>query len=151
MESSTEIRDKRMMQRALAIAREAKTPFGCVIANGDKIVVETPNTVRTSGDPSAHAEMNAIRQLAKTEIKAHSLSLYTTGEPCPMCMSAIIYAGIGEVVFSVPWQEINRFYPQIEISAQEIVTKGFKEITIRGEVLKEECLALFESLKPRAT
>ena len=108
-------------------------------------------SVRTSGDPSAHAEMNAIRQLAKTEIKAHSLSLYTTGEPCPMCMSAIIYAGIGEVVFSVPWQEINRFYPQIEISAQEIVTKGFKEITIRGEVLKEECLALFESLKPRAT
>jgi tRNA(Arg) A34 adenosine deaminase TadA len=147
MESSTNIRDKRMMQRALKIACEAKTPFGCVIANGDEIVVETPNTVRTSDDPTAHAEMNAIRQLVKSGIKPNGLTLYTTGEPCPMCMSTIMYAGISEVVFSVPWQEIGRFYPQIEISANEIVSRGFKEITIRGEVLKEECLALFESLK----
>jgi guanine deaminase len=147
MENPTEIRDKRMMQRALAIAREAKTPFGCVIANGDEIVVETPNTVRLSGDPTAHAEMNALRQFAKSGIKPNGLALYTTGEPCPMCMSAIRYADISEVVFSVPWQDIGRFYPQVEISAQEIVSRGFQEITIRGEVLKEECLVLFERLK----
>jgi guanine deaminase len=147
MENSAEIRDKRMMQRALTIASKAKTPFGCVIANGDEIVVETPNTVRTSGDPSAHAEMNAIRQLATLKKDTAALVLYTTGEPCPMCMSAILYAGISEVVFAVPWQEIGRFYPQIEISASEIVSRGFKEITIRDEVLKEECLTLFERLK----
>ncbi|MDD2631920.1 MAG: nucleoside deaminase [Bacteroidales bacterium] len=148
MNSSTEIRDKSMMQRALAIAREGMTPFGCVIANGDKVVLETPNTVRVSGDPSAHAEMNAIRQLSALGKKTDGLVLYTTGEPCPMCMSAIMYAGIGEVVFAVPWQDIRRFYPQIEISAREVINKGFKEISLRGEVLKEECLALFKNLKP---
>ncbi|NCA85700.1 MAG: nucleoside deaminase [Clostridia bacterium] len=146
MDNPTKNLTTRMMQRALAIAREAKTPFGCVIARSEEIITEAPNTTRTSGDPTDHAEMNAIRLLAKRGGNTKGLTLFTTGEPCPMCMSAIMYAGISEVVFAVPWQDIKRYYPQIEISAEELVSKGFREIKIHEGVLHEDCLRLFDDL-----
>jgi tRNA(Arg) A34 adenosine deaminase TadA len=147
MDNTTENLATSLMERALTIAREAKTPFGCVIARGKEIITEALNTTRISGNPTDHAEMNAIRLLVKSGCKIKGLTLYTTGEPCPMCMSAIMYAGIIDVVFAVPWHDIKRYYPQIEISAEELVSKGFREIRIREGVLRQECLMLFEQLK----
>ena len=138
--------DTQFMQVAIAQAREGYTPFGCVIVNENKIVVSAFNTVKKDKDPTAHAEINAIRKLSKIPgYKNLQLTLYTTAEPCPMCMSAIMYAGIKRVVFGVSIPEISRYHKQIMISSEEIVEKGFAQIEIKAGMLYEECLHLFKT------
>lgn len=77
-------------------------PFGCVIVKDNKIIARARNTVLKSNDPTAHAEINAIR-IACKKLETHSLSsckLYTSCFPCPMCLSAIIWANIKEVYYA---------------------------------------------------
>lgn len=138
--------DQHFMHAAINQALKGKTAFGCVIAGGNEIVAEAHNTAKTDKDPTAHAEINAIRKLAKIpEYKSMNLTLYTTGEPCPMCMSAIVFAGIRRVVFGVAIPEISNYRRQIMISSEEIAEKGFQEIEIKGGILYEECLNLFKT------
>ena len=126
-------------------------PFGAVITDeNDKIISIASNTVLASKDPTAHAEINAIR-LACQKLSKHDLEgckLYTTCYPCPMCMGAIIWANIKEV-----------YYGCNSIDAAKI---GFKDDYIyeyikngcnNEKVLKlkqegrEECIKLFEEYK----
>ena len=77
-------------------------PFGAVIVKNGKIISRGHNTVIKSKDPTAHAEVNAIRK-ASEALGTHDLSgctLYTSAEPCPMCLSAIIWANIKEVYYA---------------------------------------------------
>ena len=77
-------------------------PFGAVIVKDGEIIASAHNTVIESIDATAHAEVNAIR-LASKKINTHDLSgcvLYTSAEPCPMCLSAIIWANIKEVYYA---------------------------------------------------
>ena len=74
-------------------------PFGAIIEKDKKILSRGHNTVISSMDPTAHAEINAIRNATKI-LGTHNLSgctLYTSAEPCPMCLSAIIWANIKTV------------------------------------------------------
>ena len=138
--------DTQFMQAAIAQAKAGQTSFGCVITEDNEIVVSAFNTVKNDQDPTAHAEINAIRKLAKIpDYKNRNLTLYTTGEPCPMCMTAIMYAGIDRVVFGVPITDIRSFYKQVMISSNEIVKNGFKQIEIKAGILYEECLHLFKT------
>lgn len=76
-------------------------PFGAVIEKDGKIIARGHNSVILSKDPTAHAEVNAIR-IASKELGTHDLSgctLYTSAEPCPMCLSAIIWSNIKNVYF----------------------------------------------------
>lgn len=97
---------KEFMDRAVAVAHRGIDsgcggPFGCVIVQGDKIVAETHNTVVRDNDPTAHGEVNAIRAAGKFlgKFDMSDCVLYTTSEPCPMCMAAIMWARI-PVVYS---------------------------------------------------
>ena len=89
------------MQAAIASASEGVQngeggPFGAAIVKDQKILVSSHNTVLLSHDPTCHAEMNAIRA-ASSMLGNHVLDqceLYTTAEPCPMCMSAIMWAKV---------------------------------------------------------
>jgi guanine deaminase len=77
-------------------------PFGAVIAQGDKIISATGNTVTRDNDPTAHAEINAIR-LASKKLGTFDLSscqLYSSCEPCPMCLSAAYWARIPVIYYS---------------------------------------------------
>ena len=77
-------------------------PFGAVIVKDGVIIARTSNSVLKDNDPTAHAEMNAIR-LACKELGTYDLSgceLYCTGFPCPMCMSAIMWANIKKIYVS---------------------------------------------------
>lgn len=77
-------------------------PFGAVIIKDGKIVSIAHNTVIESKDATAHAEVNAIR-LASKNLNTHDLTgckLYVNAEPCPMCLSAIIWSNIKEVYFA---------------------------------------------------
>lgn len=74
-------------------------PFGAVVVKGDEIISIASNTVLRDNDPTCHAEMNAIREACKV-LGTYDLTgceLYATGYPCPMCLSAIIWANIKKV------------------------------------------------------
>lgn len=76
-------------------------PFGAVIVKNGKIIAKARNQVLKKNDPTAHAEVMAIRQACK-KLKTHDLSdciLYTSCEPCPMCLSASIWANIQEIYY----------------------------------------------------
>jgi tRNA(Arg) A34 adenosine deaminase TadA len=95
-----------MMRKAIALAEEnLKTfnggPFGCVIVKNGEVIASAANSVNKDNDPTAHAEVNAIRQACK-KLKQADLKgaiLYTSAEPCPMCLSAIYWANISEVYY----------------------------------------------------
>ncbi len=77
-------------------------PFGAVIVKDGVLIAKSPNTVTSSNDPTAHAEINAIR-LACKELNTFDLSgceIYSSCEPCPMCLSAIYWARISKVYYA---------------------------------------------------
>ncbi|MCK9352198.1 MAG: nucleoside deaminase [Candidatus Paceibacterota bacterium] len=95
------------MKRAGALAREniAKGlggPFGCVVVKDGKIIAEGSNHVTTSDDPTAHAEIVAIRNACKTlsSFQLDGCEIYTSCEPCPMCLGAIYWARPEKVYYS---------------------------------------------------
>jgi tRNA(Arg) A34 adenosine deaminase TadA len=98
--------DKSYLRRAIEIASEGiingSGPFGAVIVKDDKIIAEASNRVVMNNDPTAHAEILAIRQAA-TLLQSFELNgciLYSSCEPCPMCLGAIYWSGIQKVVYA---------------------------------------------------
>lgn len=96
--------DRKFMEHAVGIAKQGIRegcggPFGCVIVKDGNIVAMAHNTVVKDNDPTAHGEINAIRQASETlgTFNLEGCELYTTSEPCPMCLSAIMWARISKV------------------------------------------------------
>lgn len=95
------------MRRAIELSRQAINtnlggPFGAVVVRGDLVVAEGFNRVTSSLDPTAHAEVTAIRA-ACTTLGTHQLTdceIYTSCEPCPMCLGAIYWSGITRIYFA---------------------------------------------------
>lgn len=117
-------------------------PFGTVIVKDGKIIARAHNLVLKKHDATCHGEIEAIRKASK-KLKTFDLSgceLYTTGEPCPMCLGAILWARIDKVYYgsNIKDTEIigfddKRFYEQF----------NHKE-TILNELDREQCLKLYE-------
>ena len=91
--------DKKFMRRAIALAQNGVDmnhggPFGCVIAKDGQIVGEGCNRVTSTNDPTAHAEIVAIREACKNmdSFQLDGCVIYTSCEPCPMCLGAIYWA-----------------------------------------------------------
>ena len=98
--------DRSLLRKAIEIAGKGIDsgggPFGAVITKDGEIIAEAGNRVVLMNDPTAHAEVLTIRK-ASEYLKSHDLSdctLYTSCEPCPMCLGAIYWAGIKKVVYS---------------------------------------------------
>ena len=94
------------LKRSIEIARKSVEsgggPFGAVIVKDGKIIAEAENTVTRDIDPSAHAEVNAIRKACRA-LGTHDLSqaeIYTSCEPCPMCLSTIYWAHLSGIHFA---------------------------------------------------
>ncbi|MDG2207743.1 MAG: nucleoside deaminase [Pirellulales bacterium] len=126
--------------------RASATPFGCFLVDRetDSVVAEGLN--QSQMNPIWHAEIVAIRRYAKSERPLWDrVTLYSTAEPCPMCMSAILWAGIAETVYGTSIQTLmRRGYRQIEIGAQQVVASSWADhATVAGAVLEAECDNLF--------
>ncbi len=99
--------DRKYMKRAIHLARENVVnarggPFGAVIVKANKIISEGINLVTATNDPTAHAEIVAIRK-ACLKLESYHLTdckLYTSCEPCPMCMGAIYWAKLSKVFYA---------------------------------------------------
>lgn len=118
-------------------------PFGAVIVKGDKVISKAHNQVLAENDPTMHAEIAAIR-LASKALETYDLSgceIYSTGEPCPMCLSAIMWANIGKVYYGCNIEDTenigfrdNKFYKDMRINKKDWVV----------ELDRDECLKLYQ-------
>ncbi|MBW4610405.1 MAG: nucleoside deaminase [Hassallia sp. WJT32-NPBG1] len=135
------------MRLALEEAKKGDAPYGAVIVKDNEVVAAAYNTVKQDSDPSAHAEVNVIRRLT-AKLKNPSLegyTIYTTGEPCPMCATACVWTGLSEIVYGASIEDlISVNQSQINISCDEVIAKSFRKIKVTKGVLKEECLSLFK-------
>ncbi len=103
--------DDDFLTRAIALAHEnvkhGGRPFGAVLVEGDRIVATGVNELHTTGDPTAHAELQAIRAACKLleRPRLDGCTVYASGHPCPMCLSAMYMTGIGRLFFAYSNEE----------------------------------------------
>ncbi len=107
----TDVMNLAFMRHAIELAeqniRQGGGPFAAVIVKDGRIVAETGNTVAKSLDPTAHAEVNAIREACR-QLQTFELSgceIYSSCEPCPMCMAAIYWARLDRLYFAATRQD----------------------------------------------
>jgi guanine deaminase len=138
------------MVAAIAKAREGiaagQTPFGAVIVSKGLVVASTHNTVWRDLDPTAHAEVNCIRSAA-TALQSISLGgceMYSTCEPCPMCLSAIHWSKIDRVVFGATIADAAAAgFCELHVGAVELAKLGGSPLKVESGLLRQECAALF--------
>src|SRR5215467_9427935 len=138
--------DERFMRIALDEARQADFPFGAVIVRDGQVLARGRNLGRTNRDPTAHGEMTAIHRciIDHGSTALRGSTLYTSGEPCAMCMGAILWCRIGRLVFAASVQQLATTLDQIMISSADIAAKApFVPIAITGGVLADEAMQLF--------
>lgn len=138
--------DERFMRMALEEARQADFPFGAVIVRDGQILARGRNLGRTNGDPTAHGEMTAIRRALADHGSAalRASTLYTSGEPCVMCMGAIVWCRMSRVVYAASVQQLAAVLDQIMIPSADIAARAsFVPLTVTGGVLADEAMQLF--------
>ena len=138
--------DERFMRMALAEARRSDFPFGAVVVRDGRVLARGRNLGRTNDDPTAHGEMTAIRRCLATHGSKALIgsTLYTSGEPCVMCMGAILWCHIGRLVYAASVQQLATKIDQIMISSADVAAKApFAPISITGGVLADEAMQLF--------
>ena len=131
------------------ITKKEGGPFGAVIVdkNGN-IISNGNNKVLISNDPTAHAEIVAIRQACK-KLNTNDLSeyiLYTSCEPCPMCLSAIIWSNIKKIYYGCTKKDAGKIGFRDDMIYEYLKGKN-KELINLEEIDREECLKSFEKYK----
>ncbi len=120
-------KDKYFMRRAIALSRKGMLsndggPFGAVIVKNGEIIAEGNNCVTSSNDPTAHAEVVAIRNACKklNTYQLEGCSIYTSCEPCPMCLGAIYWARADKLFYACTKKDAARIGFDDEFIYQEI-------------------------------
>src|SRR5271167_4034549 len=132
---------------ALTFQTPNPVPYGAEIVHTEsgEYLMQATNAVGPEHDPSAHAEVRTIR-LACHELGSSSLrgyTLYTTCEPCPMCMACALWAGLDRVVYGATIADASRFGHQIQIPAAEVAKRTDMQCIVDGPVERDVCLSLF--------
>jgi len=127
-----------------------QSPFGSLIVKGGEVVAVTHNSVWQTTDPTAHAEVNCIRAAAKAlnTIFLHGCTLYSTTEPCPMCLAASHWAKVDRVVFGATIADAaDAGFKELFVAAQDLCKMGGSHLKVESGLLREECAALFAEWK----
>lgn len=139
--------DVRWMQRALAAARDAfsrgEVPVGTCIVSGDQLIAIAGNRTRTDCDPTAHAEIVALRETAR-KVGNYRLSgsvVYSTIEPCAMCAGALIQARVSRLVYGACDERAGAVVSRFRICDSDFLNH---RIDLTAGVLEEECRALMQ-------
>ena len=147
-------REEQFMQEAILLSREGMTrneggPFGCIIVQGDTIVGRGNNKVSSTNDPTAHAEITAIRDACKNlgTFQLQDCEIYTSCEPCPMCLGAIYWARPLVVYYANNRQDAaNIGFDDSMIYEEMTVSIENRRIPIIP-IGRESALAVFEAWK----
>jgi len=157
---------KRFMELAIKEAIDGnrklgKYPIGAIIIKGSKVVAKSCNGLPSNIDPTAHAEIIAIKKAAK-KLGSRYLDdciLYTTNEPCAMCSGAMVWANMKGLVFGASVQDMKKFWKLrrdkktsgrkfIFVSAERVLEDSEPKITITKNFMRKECLKLFDLYDP---
>jgi guanine deaminase len=140
------------MRQAIARAYEGlanrQSPFGACLVRDAHVVASAHNQVEALPDVTAHAELCALRAACQ---KMHTPDLsgcviYTTCEPCPMCFSACHFAKVATIVFACRIEDaMQAKIPQLVISVGMMQQLGRSEVTLVGDVLRNEALEVFRA------
>ena len=150
---SPEIMQKCIEHARTTMARGQGGPFGAAVVKDGHVIVITSNSVLADNDPTAHAEINAIREACKA-LDTYDLSgceLYATGSPCSMCLSAIIWANIKKVYIGGEVKDAeaigfrDRFiYEFLENSHNGFGTDDVVDLILCGELSGRAVRAMYE-------
>ncbi|MEV5652569.1 nucleoside deaminase [Nocardia sp. NPDC052254] len=146
-------RDNELLRRTLALAEEAgrrgNRPFGAVIAtSGGVVLAEGRNEVAESGVITAHAELTAIAHATDAGLVADLAggTVYASGEPCPMCAAAMVWAGITRIVFAAAEPDFGAIiggHPRFDLRCSQVIAASDAEIEVSGPHLGEDALIPF--------
>ncbi len=137
---------KRAIELSIKSTNNGGGPFGSVIVKGDKIIAEGSNKVTSNNDPTAHGEIVAIREACKklNNFSLNGCDLYSTCEPCPMCLSAIYWARIDKIYYANTREDARK----IDFDDSLIYTELQKNIDKRKipmiQMMRNEALKAFE-------
>ena len=137
---------KRAIELSIESVNKGGGPFGCVIVKDEKIVSEGSNKVTMTNDPTAHGEIVAIRAACKkiNNFSLKGLELYSTCEPCPMCLSAIYWARIDKIYYANTREDAQK----IDFDDSLIYSEFQKNIDKRKipmiQMMRDEALKAFE-------
>ena len=143
--------DEKFMLRAIELARKgmengAGGPFGCVVVKDGEIVGEGSNLVTSTNDPTAHAEVVAIRNACQNlnNFQLEGCEIYTSCEPCPMCLGAIYWARPAKMFFACTREDAANVGFDDDFIYEEIA-RSIDERRIKTiNFLREEALTVFE-------
>src|SRR5690625_3320643 len=128
------------MERAVELAvqnvKEGGDPFGAVLVKDGEIIAEGVNEAHKHYDVSGHAELLAIRR-AQEELQTHDLSgytMYASGEPCPMCLSAMYFTGITDVYYC---QSVNDAV-EVGLGRSKEIYNDLKKLNTQRQIVKKQ-------------
>ncbi len=127
-------------------------PFGAVIVKDASIIAEAANSVTSANDPTAHAEVLAIRA-ACTKLGAfelHGCDIYTSCEPCPMCLGAIYWARLARVFFASDAADATRFNFDDSFIYCEIARPHERRAIPMIQMMREQALASFRAWQDKS-
>ena len=144
-------KDHGFMARAVDLARQGDkvqgaSPIGCVLVLDGKVVAEGHNEVGLRHDPTAHAEIVAIRRacegLSRDELRG--ATLYSTLQPCGMCTMASIWTRIGRIVYGAGRDDVHRMYFEDKhLDTMNFVRDTYRDFEVIGGVLRDEVVPLY--------
>jgi tRNA(adenine34) deaminase len=147
VKSAAETVDEHWMRQALAAAREAadrgEVPVGTCVVRDDQLIAVSGNRTRTDCDPTAHAEIVALRAAAQElgNYRLTGVDVYSTIEPCAMCAGALIQARIGRLIYGARDERAGAVHSRFRICDTDFLNH---RIEVREGVLEEECRALMQ-------
>jgi tRNA(Arg) A34 adenosine deaminase TadA len=145
------------MRLAIAASREAaelgNTPFGALLARGERQLMIGGNEERTSSDFAAHAELALLRK-AQHRLGLPAIAgttLYASGEPCAMCAGAIFWAGISRVVYAATKDDIALALgdPNLPVRCSDSLAGCSPSVSVEGPLLREEAAAILRRFGKR--
>jgi len=138
------------MKRAVELSVESVNngggPFGSVIVKDNKIIAEGSNKVTSNNDPTAHGEIVAIREACKklNNFSLNECELYSTCEPCPMCLSAIYWARISKIYYANTREDARKIDFDDSLIYTELQKNIYKRKIPMIQIMRNEALKAFE-------
>lgn len=147
---------ERMMRRAIELSRQGMRareggPFGAVIVNGGAIVGEGWNRVLVTNDPTAHAEMEAIRAAARSlgSFTLKGCELYTSAQPCPMCLGAIYWSRLDRVFYGNSVKDTAAIGFDDEVFYRQLTSSPQQRDIPEVQVLADEAQHVFREYEAK--
>ena len=137
---------KKAIELSIKSVNNGGGPFGSVIVKGDKIIAEGSNKVTSNNDPTAHGEIVAIREACKklNNFSLNGCELYSTCEPCPMCLSAIYWARIDKIYYANTREDARKIDFDDSLIYSELQKNIDKRKIPMVQMMRNEALKAFE-------